>query len=69
VSLDKYERSPYMGVEEERVGSPRERPGSPVHVVECGGLGKLSAVLVFDVFDVSGVLSLSIVDPGSADSD
>lgn len=58
-----------MGVEEQGVGSPGVRPGSPVHVVEGGGLGQLSAVLMLDVLDVSGVFSFSVVDPGSADSD
>lgn len=58
-----------MRVEEKTVVSPGEGPGSPVQEVESRGLRELSAVLMLDVLDVSGVFGLSVVDPGAADSD
>ena len=59
----------YMGVEEQRVNTPRERLWTPVHVVIPRRLRELSAVLLLDVRDVCSMLSFSIIHPGNADSD
>lgn len=58
-----------MGVEEQRVGTPRERLGPPVQVVVCRSLGELATVLVLHVLGVSRVLDFGVVDPGSAHGD
>ena len=62
------EGASYVRVEEQGVVAPRERLASPVQEVVGRGLGEFAAVLVLDVFDVSGVGSLSVVHPCNADS-
>lgn len=57
-----------MWVEEKGVVAPGERLASPVQEVVGGGLREFAAVLVFDVFNVSGVGSLSVVDPCNTNS-
>lgn len=59
----------HSGVEEKRVVSPGEGLGSPIDVVVQRGLGKLSTVLVLDMFNMRGVLNFGVVYPGNADGD
>ena len=57
-----------MRVEEQGVGSPRERLGPPVHVVIGRSLRKHSAILVLDVLDVGSVFGFSVVYPRDTSS-
>lgn len=59
----------YMGVEEERVRSPREGFGTNVEVIVVGRKGEVAIVLDLEVFQMLSVLGLNLLHPEVASPD
>lgn len=59
----------YLGIKEERVRSPRERPVPPVEEVVFGGLREFTAVLLPHMLEVSHVFAFGVVYPYRANGD
>jgi hypothetical protein len=59
----------YLRVIEEGVHSPRERLTPLVEEIVCRNFGEYTAILVFDVLDVSSVFGFGVVYPCDANGD
>jgi hypothetical protein len=58
----------YVRVKEERIHAPRERLFPLVEVWICGNFGKVTIVLMLQVFQMLCVLSFGLIHPGHASS-
>jgi len=57
-----------VGIIKKRIHPPRERFGTPVHIIKSRCWWEFTAVLRLEMFNMGNVFGFDIVDPGNTNS-